>query len=293
MIVQLLARIFLGVLFILSAVLKFFPIDSFEYLLVQKSITNWVVSPILARILIGLELFLGGSLLFRLYSLKWIARISLILLLFFSIFLAIDLWKFGIQENCGCMGDAFPINTMEGLVKNVLCISLLFFLLYHPQKSPEKTFGNKKIRGLLTLCLFAAPFIIRFLPELPRNPERMEERLSSEVNSLLLKSENQTPPDYLVFLSSSCSHCINVLQKLSIQSQQTTLNCHLIIGEDLNKTKDFLLLNTANFNYSLVPQSQLNRISFGWVPSIQQVKNDSIKYIWIGESFNPSDLVKN
>ena len=64
----------LGMVFIFSGYIKLYPIEAFELNFIDVGIANWFTAPIIARLLIGLEIGLGLLLLlqfeYRKFTLK-------------------------------------------------------------------------------------------------------------------------------------------------------------------------------------------------------------------------------
>ena len=80
-------KIFLGCIFIFSGIVKLFPIEPFEFIIVKQGIAGWETVPYLSRLIIGFEIFLGFSLLQKSYIKKIFIPAAVILLAIFTLHL--------------------------------------------------------------------------------------------------------------------------------------------------------------------------------------------------------------
>ncbi len=116
-----------GVIFIFAGIVKLFPINSFEFQLVNGHITNYSLAPYFSRLLIGMEIVLGVFLLQK----GWLKRLfipaAIAVLLIFCFYLLYLMISGGGANNCGCFGQIIPMSNLAALIKNtVLIISLVF-----------------------------------------------------------------------------------------------------------------------------------------------------------------------
>jgi len=117
----------LGTVFIISAYSKLFPIEPFEYNIVGTTFIGWKFSVIVARIIIALEFYLGALLLFS-YNHKRNIPLALGLMVVFSIHLIYQLIAKGNIGDCGCFGNMLNITPLQGLLKNISIIIVLFII---------------------------------------------------------------------------------------------------------------------------------------------------------------------
>src|SRR6187402_3624166 len=83
-------RVILGLLFIFSGVVKINPIEPFELKFVELGVANWALAPYFARIIVGIEFFLGAMLILNIKP-KFTLYATLSLLIFFTAYLTYDL----------------------------------------------------------------------------------------------------------------------------------------------------------------------------------------------------------
>ena len=121
-------RFIIGSLFILSAILKLFPIEAFDLTIVNQKITNWSLAPYLSRFIISVELFLGISFFVTPFVKKIAIPYSFLLLMVFCIHLVYLISTGSGSKSCGCFGELIPMSSLEALIKNLVLIFLLFLL---------------------------------------------------------------------------------------------------------------------------------------------------------------------
>src|SRR5690606_14945011 len=124
------ARIFVGVLFIFSGLIKLNDPLGFSYKLEEYFEVFHIVAlnPLAIYIsifLCALEVILGVFL-FAGISMKKVSWGLLILVLFFT-FLTFYSAAFDVVKSCGCFGDAIPLTPWESFTKDLI---LLAFIIY-------------------------------------------------------------------------------------------------------------------------------------------------------------------
>ena len=115
----------LGVLFIASAIMKLLSIDTFQMYILSFHIINFTLTEIAARLLIGVELFLGLMLLLKLHH-RWAWWGGTLLTSGFTLFL-IYVVLFRNDTNCHCFGDIIEIDPLHSIYKNLVILALFAF----------------------------------------------------------------------------------------------------------------------------------------------------------------------
>ncbi|NDV46516.1 hypothetical protein D0T49_05600 [Paludibacter sp. 221] len=209
----------IGIVFIVSAVLKIISIDAFELYIYSFDFVGLSLSAFAARCFVGAELVLGVGLLLNFYP-RFFRICSLLLLLVFSLFLLYVLFFYGNEDNCHCFGDLIEINPLPSLIKNILLIIILI-----AAKNVEAfNFGRKKLLTiLLSVVLFLSIFVV--LPPdnwfgSQRNTEFNEDALTE-----LLMDEDAVSQDLssgvniLCFFGVGCRYCELAAKKLYLIRQ--------------------------------------------------------------------------
>lgn len=118
-------RIFLGALFILSAVLKLISIDTFEVYIYSFQLCSFTLAAIGARCLIAAEFIIGCALALKVQYrwAWWLATLMTVGFTFFLVYVVL----FRNDANCHCFGDLIPIEPLHSIYKNIGILLLLGF----------------------------------------------------------------------------------------------------------------------------------------------------------------------
>lgn len=125
-------RILLGVMFILSAVLKLITIDTFETYVYSFHILSFTLAEVAARCLIALEFVTGCFLLLK-AQYRWAWWVATLMTAGFTLFL-VYVVLFRNDANCHCFGDLIPIEPLHSIYKNIGILAALFFAYRQPEK---------------------------------------------------------------------------------------------------------------------------------------------------------------
>ena len=209
----------LGLLFVVSAVLKVVDMDKFEIYIYSYHFFSLNFSFLVARIAIILELVLGiGLVSHTFHKLYWWGSVAMLggytLLLIYALVL-------GRTDSCHCFGDFLQLDPKWSLVKNVVLI-LLFQLIYK-MESIKKPFC-----WLVLIFAVLASGIGVFVASPPdnltsnSNPEQnlqvglFDAMLDdAPLDSLQLKEGKQI----ICFFSTSCDYCQMAAHKLSLMQK--------------------------------------------------------------------------
>jgi len=212
-------KVLLGLVFIVSAVLKVFDMDRFEIYIYSYHFFSLNASFIVARLAIILELVLGVMLISNcLHKLVWWGSMAMLagytLLLIYALYL-------GRTDSCHCFGDYLQLDPKHSLIKNGV-LMLLFLLIY-------KMEGRKTpFRWLILLLTIMAASIGVFVASPPDNftaASHPEQNLQIELFDEML---DEPPLDILnlkegkqvvCFFSTGCEFCQMAAHKLSLMQQ--------------------------------------------------------------------------
>jgi len=144
-------RIFVGLLFIFSGLIKINDPLGFSYKLEEYFevfhigfLSSFALS--MAIILCSLEIILGFALLIgvRAKSVAW----GLLLLIIFFAFLTFYSAYFKVVQTCGCFGDAIPLTPWQSFSKDLVLL-LLIIIIFINRKTIEPVFSKKTGDNLL------------------------------------------------------------------------------------------------------------------------------------------------
>ena len=212
-------KVLLGLVFIVSAVLKLIDMDSFEIYIYSYHFFSLNVSFIVARLAIILELVLGiGLVSHTLHKMYWWGSMAMLggytLLLIYALTL-------GRTDSCHCFGDFLQLDPKQSLIKNG--VLMLFFLLIYRMESWKTPF-RWLILILAVMASSIAVFVISPPDNLTSNADP-EQNLQVELFDAML---DDAPLDSLnlhmgkqvvCFFSTSCDYCQMAAHKLSLMQQ--------------------------------------------------------------------------
>ena len=212
-------KVLLGLVFIVSAVLKLIDMDSFEIYIYSYHFFSLNASFIVARLAIILELVLGICLVSHtLHKMYWWGSMAMLggytLLLIYALTL-------GRTDSCHCFGDFLQLDPKQSLIKNA--VLMLFFLLIYRMESWKTPF-RWLILCLTVMASTIAVFVISPPDNLTSNADP-EQNLQVELFDAML---DDAPLDSLnlhmgkqvvCFFSTSCDYCQMAAHKLSLMQQ--------------------------------------------------------------------------
>ena len=212
-------KVLLGLVFVVSAVLKLFDMDKFEIYIYSYHFFSLNASFMVARLTIILELVLGIGLISHcLHKLMWWGSIAMLacysLLLIYAMYL-------GRTDSCHCFGDFLQLDPKQSLVKNGV-LMLLFLPIYRMES--WKTPFRWLILCITVMVSTIAVFVISPPDNLTSNADP-EQNLQLELFNEML---DDAPLDALnlregkqviCFFSTSCEVCQLAAHKLSLMQQ--------------------------------------------------------------------------
>ena len=212
-------KVLLGLVFIVSAVLKVVDMDRFEIYVYSYHFFSLNFSFIVARLAIILELVLGiGLVSHTLHKMYWWGSMAMLggytLLLIYALTL-------GRTDSCHCFGDFLQLDPKQSLIKNGI-LMLLFLLIYRMES--WKTPFRWLILILAVMASSIAVFVISPPDNLTSNSDP-EQNLQTELfNEMLddapLEALNlREGKQVICFFSTSCDYCQMAAHKLSLMQQ--------------------------------------------------------------------------
>lgn len=211
-----------GLVFLLSAYTKLFPVELFEYTIVNTGLVGWKTSLYLSRIIIAIEFFLGIMLLLNSRHNKIYIQAAILLLISFTCYLTVQLFVHGDTGNCGCFGAFLHMTPLQGIIKNFIMIALLLPSWKYDTSYPFHI--PKLVQGAMLCCILALPFILNPV-EIGLIDNYRSESLNYHFNfDLLYHSKKNKAPQVdlkhgkkiIAFLSLTCPHCRVAALKLHV-----------------------------------------------------------------------------
>ena len=212
-------KVLLGLVFIVSAVLKLFDMDRFEVYVYSYHFFSLNFSFIVARLAIVLELVLGiGLLSHTLHKLYWWGSVAMLagytLLLIYAL-------RIGRTDSCHCFGDYLQLDPKQSLIKNG-ALMLLFLPIFKMES--WKTPFRWLILCLVVIVSAVGVFVISppdnyttyYDPDHNLQAELFDEMLDdAPLASLHLREGKQV----VCLFSTGCEYCQLAARKLSLMQQ--------------------------------------------------------------------------
>ena len=183
------SRVFVGILFIISGLIKLNDPVGFSFKLDEyfsEGVFNMpFLQPLslsLAIVLVIVEVLLGVLLLLG-YLKKFTLRLLLLMIVFFT-FLTFYSAYFNKVTDCGCFGDAIKLTPWQSFSKDVVLLVLILILLAG-QKYIKPLF-SKTVNSILTFvalatCIFMGYHVLNHLPIVDFRPYKIGNNIKKEM----------------------------------------------------------------------------------------------------------------
>ena len=209
-------KILLGILFIVSAILKIADMDKFEIYIYSYHFFSLNISFLVARAAIIAELVLGIGLVSNCFhKLMWWG--SVLMLLGYTVLLTYAL-VLGRTDNCHCFGDYLQFNPWQSIIKNGVLLGL--FALVYKVKGWRFKRDWLALAGVVVVCCVAV-FIVS-----PPDNYTPSYNDSHDLQVELFNHALQDPPldtlklqegkKVVGIFSTGCEYCKLAAQKLSL-----------------------------------------------------------------------------
>ena len=166
------ARILVGVLFIISGLIKLNDPMGFSFKLEEYFNANVLnveflipAALLIACLVVIFEVVLGVMLLIG-FKTKFTVWSLLAMILFFT-FLTFYSAYFNKVTDCGCFGDALKLTPWESFTKDIILLGLILILFFNQKYILplfDKTAINLTVFATYTLCFFMAYYVLQHLP---------------------------------------------------------------------------------------------------------------------------------
>lgn len=278
----------LGLVFLYSGYTKLYPvIETFEFTFVDIGIANWYTAPVIARLLLGLEFFIGLLLIANYNLKKFTLPLTVALLLFFIIYLSIQIATSGNYGNCGCFGEHLKMTPLQAIIKNVIMIAgaVIVYFLFDGWKIKY----NKMLLSFVGLTVLALPFIMNPI-DYSYTSNNLDEKVNYPLELDLLYQPEDTVkvqvPNYelrkgkhvLSFMSLSCPHCRVAAKKFRlIKKNNPEISIYFVLNGDRSKYAPFIEDTKAdNIPYSYCLGKTFVQLATTNLPRIYYIDNGII-----------------
>lgn len=276
-------RILFGTLFIFSAALKMFPIESFELILIRQVGVSWEWVAYVSRILVLIEFFIGLALISA-FEFKKTMLASGLLLLFFSAYLLHQIWSGSQVENCGCFGELIPFSTKQSLIKNavMLAFGALVWMVNRKKQNPSlsKIFLPLAYVSMIYV-LFQAPFPAVKSQSIGNNSVAPFESIAAN------QSIDLTRKQFFLIMFAECAHCERLASSLSALKLENVERLHVLVFGHPTRVNEFSeKTNIERFNPTQTSDRALLKAIDGTFPTMVYIDSAKIQSLWNGASIN-------
>ena len=243
-IILLILRLLIGALFITTAIMKLVTIDEFEAYIYSFNIFSFLLSTVVARLVIMAEMLLGICLMAKLmYKYAWwLTILMLVGFTFFLIYVAL----FRNDTNCHCFGDIIQVDPVKSIIKNVVTMILMLFI----RKEEDYQFKGKKW-AIAAACLvsFVVPFCVFPMDAVYNKFVSPVEEINDTVFNAILADSTMADFDihegnYVVAVyASGCKYCKMSAKRMSMMMDQHNLDSskfQILIWGDSVHIKSFM-----------------------------------------------------
>lgn len=275
----------LGLVFLYSGYTKLLPIiEAFELSFIDLHVANWYTAPVIARLVIGLELFTGFLLITNFRLKQFTLPLATVVLLLFTVYLAIIIVVNGDSGNCGCFGERLPMTPFKAILKNVVMIAgcIGVYKVYEGWQFRR----NSLFISLVSVTAGILPFLIN-----PLDYDYTSNNLDEEINYPLQLDLLYQPDDtsnvqvptvdlrkckhVVAFLSLTCSHCRTAAKKFRlIHRNNPSLPIYFVLNGKRSHYADFIKETRAgDIPYSFCLGKTFIHFAAAQLPRIYYLEN--------------------
>ncbi|MCI5054813.1 MAG: hypothetical protein MRY83_01825 [Flavobacteriales bacterium] len=283
-----LAEILAGLILIYWSWKLIYPIETFEFKLVEQFEFNWIAVALISRIIISIIAFAGLWAIFGLLKLSRLYRLSFLFCLSLGTFDV--MWKLVNEESIMRLCYGCPINSI--LWFNILVLLFLWATFIFIGMSDDIIVRNpKKWRKLLvpmslplilTLTYILNPI---FSQDLTFNNGEPLLETHSRIPSVLDVDLNNT---LLCCFSVECRHCKYAAQKIKVSQKidEDYPKVFVLFLGDEERVGEFEDFTNTNFEYEILEGDSFFNVSGNRLPSIIHYVEDKPKAFWAGRGIS-------
>ena len=316
------ARIFVALVFMASAVTKYISLDAFDQFIYEHQLFSWITTTILTRLLIACEFSLGLLLLIGVKP-KLIKSLIIAFLVFFTTYIIVKPHFFAVdQENCHCFGEVLIMSDTQTLIKNIVLLIFSYFMFWNkgieeknnqevlleekPSKFNKISVWIKNNTTYLTIVCFVAVLIASFginMPDSLRyklygkaakiNEEKFEYLISNKALEDLHIKEGKK---IVCMYSPVCKYCKKTAKRLDVMRQKYNIkdeNFALIFWGGDKAIKRFFVKNEIKeLPFKNVPAPVFLEATKGRQPIIILMNNGKVEKLLKYPNIIDEDIVE-
>lgn len=271
-------RLFLGGVFIFSAIAKLLGVGLFEIAIVEQGLAatrEQAAYP--ARLLIAFELFLGTALLFPFQLKRIILPLVMVTLGAFILLQGYQLILGEQTADCGCFGELLPMSSGESLLKNLVLLGLSFWLF-------RRTRQEKSYIAIPSLLAIGCAAMVFLLAPIRRD---YDGNFAGYTQFEKAGRVDLTEGDKLVAVfNADCEHCQETARELgtladgNVNFPQIYV---LMFGENAAAVSAFSEKTNTHYSYHLISENEFFDLIGNAPPRVYWLKNGKIQARWDDE----------
>lgn len=275
----------IGAVFVFSALSKIPSLEQFGWTVVETTFLNWTAAEWAARLLIGLELFLGLLFIAHFRLRRLAIPLSLLVLILFTVYLLLVIARQGNAGNCGCFGEVIAMTPLQSVWKN-LALIVLILALYRFTLDWDFRFSRLVVPVTMLLCI-ALPIALN-PPESIYIYDKQPDLNEPIPLSILYQSEKNAPPTQelrkgkhiITFMSLTCEYCRKAAKRIRIMKEEyPQLPFYAVLNGDSSRLAEFFTdTRMTNVPYNLfIGAEEFATMNGGYsFPTIKWVKDTTL-----------------
>ncbi|MBP6428931.1 MAG: hypothetical protein KA273_00860 [Bacteroidales bacterium] len=276
-------RIIIGLVFILSAVLKYLSIEVVDLFFFDHKLLPWVLTTFASRILIAFEAVIGIMLVIGIYP-KTTKILTFSTLIGFTVYLIIKPFLFDVsQENCFCFGDKIQLSDTQTIVKNIILILMALTLNWAKAWKPK--YRKHILTGLIVLTL-GLSFVVKPPDFIQAKIYKRSVEVNPEVFEYVKKLDNVKALNIdkgrkvVCWYGTGCKYCKRAAKKIDIIIDRHSLNKEDFIeifgGKEKPLNEFYNLSGTKPLNNTFIHIIPFLNTTNGVMPVIFLLENGNI-----------------
>lgn len=289
-------KVLLGLVFIVSAILKLVGMDSFELYVYSYHFFSLNFSFLVARAAIILELVLGIGLVSNCFH-RLMLWGSMAMLMGYTMLLLYAQYVVGRTDNCHCFGDVLQFNPLQSILKNIVLM-----LLFHFVKKVEGfSFRRDSLALLATVGVVSVGVFVVSPPDNFTSSYQTQQNVNMEQ---LAEAMEQPPLETLqldegkkivCFFSTGCEYCQLSARKLSLMQQYYGFSpddiCYVFMGTEEGRERFYEVSQSKHYKDVIFEDAiGLLKITNGLFPVMLLLENGMVVHEYEFRSMKEDEI---
>ena len=287
----------LGLVFVVSAILKIAEMDQFEIYVYSYHFFSLNFSFLVARAAIIAELVLGIGLISNCFHrLMWWGSVAMLAV---YTLLLIYAQLIGRTDSCHCFGDVLQFNPWQSIIKNLVLMAL-FALIYRVKdirfQNDWFALAGTIIVSIVAVFVVSPPdnFTSSYKPQQNLNVELFDDALQKPPLDSLHLNEGKK---IVCFFSTACEFCQMSAHKLSLMQQFNAFPsenvCYVFMGSNEGVNRFYEISQSAYYQSVIYDDAvSLVKITNGVFPVILLLENGEMVHEYEFRSMNEKEIGK-